>query len=132
MADNENISYSQRLSLAGGRTLAAADFALGAGWGTGATVAVSAGSTEGAWEITVTAGTTPSANPDITLTYGQSWVDRNGSPKYPFTALTRSGGDDTNPAAPFYGATTPTICYLVYQGTPVNTKVYSLVGVTIG
>lgn len=52
----------------GGPNLAASDFVL-TGWGTGATITVDSDCTDQKWYITITAGTSPSANPTVQLNF---------------------------------------------------------------
>lgn len=80
-----------RLRCTGATAVQASDFALSAGWGTGASVsAVLAGSTSQAGQITISIGTGTGANPTITFT------DPNGAwTTSPIGILMRNGGTET-------------------------------------
>ena len=105
-------AYVRRLIAANGTALAAADLALSAGWGTGATVAVAAGSTDTRGQITVTVGTAPGANPTITLTF------KNGAfAAAPFALAKQEGG--TQAITALTESTTLTTLVITFQGTPI-------------
>lgn len=99
---------------ASGTALVAGDFALSAGWGSTASVSVTAGSADDRGQITVTpAGTGIAANPTITLTYKDgTWTT------VPFPIVARQGGSGASADL----ATTATVTALVIQflGTPVS------------
>ena len=105
------------LVVAGGPAVVAADFALSAGFGTTASVAVAAGSTDRKGRITITsAGTGQAANPTCTLTPKETY-DANA---HPFTTRGAETGDDqlAVPIAariPAGGAT----LVMTFAGTPV-------------
>src|SRR3990167_985865 len=71
----------------GGKAVVAADFAIHAGWGTAAAIAVDSGSTDRRGSATVTAGSPPGANPTVTLTFCDGpWEI------VPFVVVCRTGG----------------------------------------
>lgn len=97
--------------------LVAGDFALSAGWGSGASVSAITGADRAA-RFTVTAGTSPSANPTISFTYKNgSWGARS-----PQVMSARGGG--SQPTVPLTHSTTATVLTLTFQGTPVAAETY--------
>jgi hypothetical protein len=106
-----------------GTALTAADFAI-SGWGTGATITNVEG-TDTACQLTVTAGTTPSISPTITLTYHDgAW------PKNPMVMSQMVGGSGA--VSDFVNSTTTTQAVLTYDGLPVATKTYTVMLLSLG
>lgn len=115
----------RRLRASLGTPLASGDWAMSAGWGTGATLSVAAGSTDQRGQVTVTAGTAPVANPTLTLTFHDgSW------PAVPFVLAGRN--DAASPAAQITWTTTATTLVLTFQGIPVAGQSYTINWVLIG
>lgn len=115
----------------GATALVNTDIAL-SGWGTGATVAVATGSTDMAGTITITAGTTPSANPTATITWKDgAFKDSSASNLAPFmVASWNTSGTGT--VAQVGVNTTATTGVLTYFATPVNASTYAITWHTIG
>ena len=67
----DDMMTARKLLMRGSRDLVAGDFLL-TGWGSGASVAITANSIDSRWRITITAGTAPSANPSCRLTYSEN------------------------------------------------------------
>lgn len=102
--------------------LVAGDFALSAGYGTTASVAVAAGSKDHKGKITITsAGTGQGANPTCTLTFKEAFAVA------PIVALARGNeaGDD-QPLIPFTVRATTTQLILTFIGTPVAADTHTL------
>lgn len=99
--------------------LQASDVAISAGWGTGASVsAVLAGSNFSRGQITITAGSTPAANPTITITDPDGTWAAAG-----ITTSQRNGGTDTLFMVPGqHWTTTDNAATIVFTmvGTPTN------------
>ena len=112
-----------RLAATQGTALASADFSFSAGWGTGATIGSIRG-TDSAFTFTMTAGTSPTTDPTVTLTFHDgAWAHapicsagrlRTGSVELPWSVSTttttaifqaRAGAEGSSPlnAVP-YGA----------------------------
>jgi len=112
----------------GGTAVAAADFAISAGFGTTATKTVRAGSDDEAGHIDVgSAGTGQAANPTVALTFkdGKS-KDTNGADRIPKAVLVAR--TDASAAAGIWGTPviTATGWTVTFQGTPVATQTYGL------
>jgi hypothetical protein len=104
-----------------GTGLVAGDFALSAGFGTTASVAVASGSKDVRGAITVTsAGVGQAANPTITLTF------KDGAfPAAPFAVVARAGGSQrTVPVEVTTVSTTQLVA--TFLGTPVAAETYTL------
>lgn len=102
------------------------------GWGTGASVAIAAGSTDLAGTMTITAGTTPSANPTATLTYKDgAYKDSSGTNQSPFFMANWNTGS-TGAAAQIGTSMTATTGVATYMALPVSTMVYVINWHTIG
>lgn len=129
MADfNDPIVRVKRLGYRNGTALAAANFALSAGFGTTATVsAVATGSTDMAGEITITsAGTGQGASPTCTLTFadGAFRDEASGAGLAPLAFVQRNGGSQLT--VDFTWATTSTTLVLTLGGTPVAAQTFTL------
>lgn len=84
----DKVTDHDRIAASLGKALAASDFALSAGFGTTASIAVSAGSTVARGEATITsAGTGQAANPTCTMTFPDGAYDAA-----PFPVVSRAGG----------------------------------------
>lgn len=95
------------------------DFALHANWGAGATVAVTSGSRDPRFEVTVTAAGTPGANPTVTLTFKDgAWTAA------PFATCQFNGGTGTT--LPITWTSTATTLVMTYPGTPVAASTYKI------
>lgn len=128
---NENLTRIKRLSHRNGKALASANFALSAGFGSTASVAVASGSTDSAFQITITsAGTGQGASPTCTLTFADGswtasqnvWQDLGSCT--PLVIAQRNGGDQ--PSVDFTWAATPTTVVLTFAGTPVAGETYTV------
>ena len=117
---------ARRFMQRGATALVDTDFALSSGWGSGATVAVDANSTDGRWRITVTVplgATGMSGNPTITLTFKQSYP----IPMFPMVIMGQ-GGTGTKARV---DAGTPSVASCSFQytgGTPVANNTYIFQG----
>jgi hypothetical protein len=106
-----------------GTPLSSADFSF-FGWGTGATISAIEG-TDTAFELTITAGTTPSISPTVTLTYHDgSW------PKNPMAMAQMVAGSGA--VSDFAISTSTTQATIVYDGLPVATKTYTVFVISMG
>lgn len=106
-------TWLKRLYLSKGTAVVNGDFALSAGWGSGATVAAQFGTDAGGY-IQVTPGTGPSANPTITLTFhdGQ-WGVISGTTHPPTCFAAASDGTPVYPSTVYSTSVTFT-----YKGMP--------------
>lgn len=112
---------SGRSRLGGGAAPVAGDFALSAGFGTTASVAVTAGSTESQGEIVVTsAGTGQGANPTITYTFPGGAYSAA-----PEAYARRAGGSQATVAVDAATAST-TAVVITFRGTPVAAETYTI------
>jgi len=108
-----------RFNISQGTVLVSGDFAL-SGWGTGATVAVNNNAEDALGEITVTAGTSPSANPTVVLTFHNGAFPLNGQ-------CVESRGEGAAPSTGFWTSTqTTTQSTWTFQGTPIASTGYIL------
>jgi len=122
---NVGDAAGRRFKASKGTALVAGDFAL-SGWGTGASIAVSANSRDQNFEISVTAGTTPGANPTVTFTFKD--LTFTTSPAIPCSrndALATAGRF----AQTTLSATAPVFTFI---GTPVAAEVYKMSGSFMG
>lgn len=128
MADyNASVTRIKRLSFRNAAALAAANFALSAGFGTTATVStVTTGSTDSMFQIIITsAGTGQGANPTCTLTFADgAYRDANGAAVTPLALVLRNGGDQVT-VIPTWTATSTTLV-LTFPGTPVAAQTYTI------
>lgn len=117
---------SVRIMTIDGILLVAADFALSAGWGLAASVAVGAFSTDQRGMITVTsAGVGQGVNPTITLTFKDgAW------PLAPFALSKMEGG--TGAITNTTETTTTTTLVITFLGTPVATLTYTFDWIIMG
>lgn len=107
-----------------GPDLAAADVAL-AGFGTGASVAVAAGSNDSRGKLSITAGTTPAADATATVTFKRAKV---AAP----AAIVVTRGDADQAAGEFrVSAISATDFELTFEGTAVATEVYDVYFVVV-
>jgi len=122
--DSGDNTLIKRVKASQGTALGSGDFALSAGWGTGATVTGVTGTDQG-WQMTVTAAGTPAANPSVTLTFKDgTWTN---APICVSKMVGGTGGVTQLTEAP--AATTNT---LTFQGTPVAASTYILASVCMG
>jgi hypothetical protein len=114
------IVHSKRYTVNGATNIALTDFALSAGWGTTASIAITnASSKDAAATVTVTsAGTGQAANPTITFTFHDgAWA------VIPACLLIQNGGNDI--FGDITGVTTSgTVLAGTWNGTPTATKTY--------
>lgn len=103
-----------------GSLVVAGDFALSAGFGSTASVSVTAGSTDMAGKATVTsAGTGQGANPTCTLTF------KDGAfPQAPFAVACRTGGSQLT--VPVTVTTTTTTMVITIIGTPSAAETFGI------
>ncbi len=109
----------------GATALASGDFSLSGGWGGSPTVGSIIGTDQG-FTATITAGSSPAANPTVTLTFHDgAW------PNAPvFTCSSASGG--TGSPQLWLVSTTTTALTAVYNGTPSASATYPVTCVGIG
>lgn len=115
----DKVTDHDRISASLGKALVAGDFALSAGFGTTASIAVSSGSTVARGEATITsAGTGQGANPTCTLTFPDGAYDAA-----PFAVASRSGGSQRSVQME---VTTRAAGSMVFSliGTPVAAETY--------
>ena len=106
-----------------GSPLVLGDFAF-SGWGTGATLTAIVG-TDTMFQLLVTAGTTPSSNPTITLTFHDgAWL------LAPLSLPKMTNG--TGQFSDIEYTTTTTQLLLTYLGLPVATKTYQITALQVG
>jgi hypothetical protein len=109
-----------------GSAVTVADISISAGWGTGATVSSVKG-TDCAVQISITAGTSPNANPFFNFTYHDgAW------PSAPIAQVSRCDGSAPQTAQWVTSAPSTTVVGESFIGTPVNGNVYCAVVTTIG
>ena len=116
-------AITNRLRASGGNAVVAGDFALGAGWGSTASLSVAAGSTDAAGQATITAnGSGITANPSVAFTFHDG-----AFPSAPFVIFAR--GDGNSPQTALFtaakGATTSAGTF--FAGTPTSGVQYVMV-----
>lgn len=105
-----------------GTALETTDFALiASGWGTGASVS-SVDGTDAAFRVQITAGSSPTASPSLTLTYKDGAFGTA-----PFAIVQRTGGNDTSLSV-LVATTTTTVLTVTMSGTPTNGNTTILTG----
>ena len=107
---------------ASGTAVSGANFAT-SGWGTGATITNIQGY-QGRCQVTMTAGTTPSISPTVTLTFPVAY------PNAPLSIGIMTDGSGV--FTPLRVTTTTTQAIFTYTSLPVATKTYILVLDTLG
>jgi hypothetical protein len=115
----DKVTDHDRIAASLGIPLGASDFALSAGFGSTASIAVSAGSTTTRGEATITsAGTGQAANPTATLTFPGGAYEAA-----PFAVATRAGGSQRSVPMEI---TTRAVGSMVFSliGTPVAAETY--------
>lgn len=118
----DKLSDFDRIGGGVGKAVAAADFALSAGFGTTASIAVAAGSTATRGEATITsAGTGQAANPTCTFTPSDGAFDAA-----PFPISQRNGGSQLTIGIQPTTRNAGSIVY-TFQGTPVAAETYKFV-----
>ena len=102
------------------KALVAGDIALSAGWGTAPVLAITAGSTVRAGELTITCDATAGASPTVTITFPEG-----AAPEAPWFLTNRTAGGDDQTTVPFEVTTRSTTAVVfTFKGTPVDTKIY--------
>lgn len=125
--DKTSLFTAKRYTVDGGTTLVAGDFALSAGWGTTASIAISLSTSKDAAAIvTVTsAGTGQAANPTLLLTFHDgTWTN------VPACVLLQNGGTDIfgDVTGVAVGVTAFATAYTwTWNGTPTAAKNYVFV-----
>lgn len=124
----------KRVHLQGGKTLAATDFALSAGFGSTASIALASDrtNTDSSFQATITCGGTgQGANPTCTLTFADgAWTTPQGASLAPVAITTRGGG--SQPTIQFQADCTTTTCVLTFMGTASGTETYTVNVVVLG
>lgn len=87
------------------------------GWGSGAALAVNSGTQTG-YSITITAGSNPSVQPTVTLTFNSSYTNA------PITLAQVNGG--TGAVTDITAANTTTQSVLTYDGLPLAGQTYTI------
>jgi hypothetical protein len=128
MAQNQGNSSSSggRLDGSLGNTAVAADFVLGAGWGS-STFVVTAGSTDQRGELVIT-GVTGGGLAQATATIAHTFHDGAWAAK-PWATVKCTNDNSLTAASDFtvnQAATSTTVCTWTYQVLPVNAKVYTV------
>ena len=101
--------------------IAAGNWAASAGWGTGPTTTPTVGSFDSAGGISITAGTTPAANPTLTLTFTQPYSQ---APIMGVAYVSGVGGTFPTTQPVITWVTTTTTLVITYNDTPVAANVY--------
>lgn len=121
---------AKRLRLTGATTLVSGDFTLSAGWGTGPALAITdATSKDAAFVVTVTAGTTPGANPTVQLTFHDgTWTN------VPVCLMDQSAGTGALPTGGQMVVTARSATSYTWQwtGTPSAAATYEFSGICMG
>jgi hypothetical protein len=110
------ISLPTSLVTAPGTPLVAGNFSF-SGWGTGANLVVNSGTQTG-YSITITAGSSPSVQPTVTLTFNVGYTNA------PITLAQVNGG--TGQVTDITATNTTTQSILRYDGVPQNGKTYTI------
>lgn len=109
-----------------GTPLVAGDWALSGGFGTTASVAVTAGSKDTKFQITVTSsGSGQGANPTATLTFKDGTYTNA-----PVAVVCRGGGSQNT--VPLFCTTTATTLVITFEGTPSAAETYVINGIVLG
>jgi len=112
-----------RFNIAGSTPLVAGDFSFN-GWGTGATISSIVG-TDTAFSFTMTAGTTPTINPTVTLTFHDGpWTNI-----YSVNAQTDNGSGNQTYIQEDHTLSSVTLTYL---NLPQATKTYKITATVVG
>lgn len=122
----DKVSDFNRLAALQGQALVAGNFALSAGFGTTASIAVAANSTITRGEATVTsAGTGQGASPTVTLT-----IPDGAYTSAPFVVAIRCAGDQLTVAIAPTTRNAGSIVF-TFQGTPIAAETYKFAWVVI-
>lgn len=115
---------NQILDGSSGTAVTSAMFALGAGWAGGATIAVTAGSTQWRGSAVITAATTTPAQATATVIF--TWPDPWGAA--PGAILTTTTNNNSLTAASAFANTTVTSTAVTWTHSilPVDTKLYTI------
>jgi hypothetical protein len=111
-----------QITAEGNTAIAAADVAIGAGWGNTATKTVTSGSNDVAGQIVVTSGGTgqSQATATVVITFKSAYAS---TPRCVLVTTTNDNSIDTGHAT--YSVTT-TALTLTFSVLPVDTKIYKL------
>lgn len=130
----QHTEYFNRLSGRGSptRPLLTSDFTLAAEFGDGASIALTAGSTELAGEATITCGGSgQGANPLVTMTFpGGTWAQENAGSKSPIMIVSRGGGSQAT--IPMSASCDSGAAYILFNGTAAGTETYTFSWHVIG
>jgi hypothetical protein len=108
-----------------GRDLVAGDVSIGAGYGTGPTLTIEAGSNGAAGHLSIEAEATPAADAEFTVTFPEAY-DRA-----PVVIVNRQ--DEDQAAGDFRVKTRSATSFtVVFEGTPVANEVYECAYVVVG
>lgn len=125
MGNYTDQSNFRRVSATLGTPHVAGDYALSAGFGATGSVAVTAGSNDQRFRITITAaGAGVAANPTCTLTFKEPFATA------PFAVINRSGGSQNT--LPWIVTTTTTALVITLVGTPDAAETFAFTGVLLG
>jgi hypothetical protein len=117
-------AIAQRLSVDKGTTLVAGSFTLSASWGTIASTSITVSTSKDQANVsTITAGSTPAANPTYTLTFTDgTWVNT------PVCVAAQTGGNGATSAINplVVSARSATAYTWIWTGTPVSGKTYEI------
>lgn len=105
-------------------TVVAGDFALGAGWGGAATIAVATGSTDQRGQITITASTTTPAQATATVVF--TFADGAFATAPRTVILTTTNDNSLTAYAGVAYSVTTTALTMTYSILPVDAKVYKI------
>lgn len=121
---------AKRLRLTGATTLVSGDFTLSGNWGTGPSIAITdATSKDAAHVVTVTAGTTPGANPTVQITFHDgSWTN------VPVCFMSQTGGTGALPTGSNMIVTARSATSYTWQwtGTPSAAATYEFTEICMG
>lgn len=122
------------LSLAEGRSLLTTDFTLSAGWGSGVAVAAltPARPNLNRFRLTLTAGSSPTANPTVLLTPSKFDVQPMMWANMPLVIATVSSDDTSVTVGGVYAYWDNDGLHITYKGTPTAGKKYIIDCLTVG
>ncbi len=104
----------------GGTAHVAGDYVAHADWGGSASLAVATRSTDRRGNFTVTAGSSPNANPTVILTFKDGAYE-----EAPRVVCCRGGGTAADLALPFVVSATTTAATFTLIGTPTEGRTYT-------
>lgn len=114
---------SKRIDGSGATTVAAADVAIGAGWGTTGTKTVTSGSTENRGQVVVTASGASFAQATATVVITFPGGTRPTAPPVAFVSTTNDNSIDTGHCT---FSTSTTALTITFSLLPVDTKIYKI------